>query len=266
MPPLLASEWFQRIATPAVVGLLLVSGWQAACRFFEIPQYLFPAPTDVAKSFLDNMPMLLGSLYITAMVTLKAFCLAVLIGTLTAFLFVQSRLVEIGLFPYVVLLQVTPIVAIAPLIIILVKSTDLSLIICATVVALFPIISNTITGLRSVDTGLLSYFRMKKAGRLKTLVRLRIPSALPFFLAGVRIASGLALIGAVVAEFVAGTGGRNSGLAYQILQSGFQLDIPLMFAALALIAILGIVMFVTMTALTQVLLGHWHESAMKEQA
>jgi NitT/TauT family transport system permease protein len=182
----------------------------------------------------------------------------------TSFLFVQSKFAEIGLFPYVVLLQVTPIVAIAPLIIILVKSTELSLVICATLVALFPIISNTVTGLRSVDPGLLSYFKMKRAGRFNTLVRLRIPSALPFFLAGLRISSGLSLIGAVVAEFVAGTGGRNAGLAYQILQSGFRLDIPLMFAALTLIAILGIIMFLLMSALTQAMLGHWHESALTD--
>jgi NitT/TauT family transport system permease protein len=265
MVPLVQREWFWRIVAPFLVGIVLLIGWEAFCRGFAIPKYLFPAPSDIARSFDEHLWMLLGSLGSTIDVTLKAFGLAVVVGTLAAFLFVQSRFAEIGLFPYVVLLQVTPIVAIAPLIIILVKSTSLSLVICATVVALFPIISNTITGLRSVDPGLLSYFKMKKAGRLKTLIRLRVPSALPFFLAGLRIASGLSLIGAVVAEFVAGTGGRSAGLAYLILDAGFQLDIPLMFAALSLIAVLGIAMFLVMTALTQVLLGHWHESAMKEQ-
>lgn len=261
----ISKEWFWRIATPVLVGLALLLGWELICRGLAIPQFLFPAPTAIGSSFVANMPMLFGSLASTAIVAVKAFGLAVVIGTAVSFLFVQSRFAEIGLFPYVVLLQVTPIVAIAPLIIILVKSTELSLVICATVVALFPIISNTATGLRTVDPGLLSYFRMKRAGRLKTLLRLRIPSALPFFLAGLRISSGLSLIGAVVAEFVAGTGGRNAGLAYQILDAGFRLDIPLMFAALALIAILGIVMFLLMSALTQALLGHWHDSAIKEQ-
>ena len=153
----------------------------------------------------------------------------------------------------------------APLIIILVKNTDLALTICATVIALFPVIANTTTGLRSVDPGLLSFFRMNKASRLDTLVRLRIPSALPFFLAGLRISSGLALIGAVVAEFVAGTGGRSAGLAYEILQSSFQLDIPRMFAALLLIAVAGIVLFLAMVGLTRLLLGDWHESALAEE-
>jgi NitT/TauT family transport system permease protein len=263
--PLIQQEWFQRIAAPVVVGLTLLIIWQLVCRFLQIPQYLFPAPTDIAHSLVNHAGLLFHSLKITLLVTLQAFALATLLGCLTAFLIIQSRFAEIGLFPFVVLLQVTPIVAIAPLIIILVKSTSLSLVICATLVALFPIISNTITGLRSVDPGLVSYFRMKRAGRLETLMRLQIPSALPFFLAGLRISSGLALIGAIVGEFVAGTGGQSAGLAYQILQSGFQLDIPLMFAALVLIACLGIAMFFVMSALTHALLGHWHESAMKEQ-
>ena len=132
------------------------------------------------------------------------------------------------------ILQVTPIVAISPLIIILVKDTRLALTVCAAIVALFPIISNTTLGLRSVDPGLVNLFRANKASRLQTLMRLRIPSALPYFFAGLRISSGLALIGAVVAEFVAGTGGMGSGLAYEILQAGFQLDIPLMFAVLTM--------------------------------
>jgi NitT/TauT family transport system permease protein len=260
----LSKEWFWRIAIPVMVGIALLLGWELVCRGFGVPQYLFPTPTAIGSSFIENMPLLFGALTTTATVAFEAFGLAVLIGTSVSFLLVQSRFAEIGLFPYVVLLQVTPIVAIAPLIIILVKSTELSLVICATVVALFPIISNTVTGLRTVDPGLLSYFKMKRTGRLKTLLRLRIPSALPFFLAGLRISSGLSLVGAVVAEFVAGTGGRNAGLAYQILESGFRLDIPLMFAALALIAILGIVMFLLMSALTQALLGHWHDSAIRE--
>jgi len=173
---------------------------------------------------------------------------------------VQSRAIEMSFFPYAVLLQVTPIVAIAPLIIILVKNTQVALTVCATVVALFPIISNTTLGLRSVDPGLVNLFRMSRAGRVQTLWRLRIPSALPYFFGGLRISSGLALIGAVVAEFVAGTGGRSAGLAYEILQSGFALDIPRMFAALFLIALAGVGLFTLMVGLSKLALGAWHES------
>jgi len=182
------------------------------------------------------------------------------LGVLIAFAFVQSRAVETALFPYAVLLQVTPIVAIAPLIIIWVKDPTASLVICATLVALFPIIANTTLGLRSVNPGLMSYFRLNRATRLQTLVRLRIPSALPYFFGGLRISSGLALIGAVVAEFVAGTGGTGTGLAYQILQAGYQLNIPRMFAALLLITLTGVLLFALMSVLSKAALGGWHES------
>jgi NitT/TauT family transport system permease protein len=255
-----------RTAAPILVGILILGVWEGACRFWHVPPYLFPTPSAIAVRLVQAWPVLLRALGTTLLITIEAFALAVVLGTLIAFVFVQNKLIEASLFPYAVLLQVTPVVAVAPLIIILVKNTALSLTICATVVAIFPVISNTTIGLNSVDPGLLSYFRMNKATRLETLIRLRIPSALPFFLAGLRIASGLALIGAVVAEFVAGTGGQSAGLAYQILQAGFQLDIPLMFAALFLIALSGVVLYLLMVALNKAMLGHWHESAMTEEA
>ena len=263
MTPLMEKAWFRNTLAPAAVGLLMLLLWQVICDARHIPAYLFPSPRDIGASLVENLPTLLWALFSTMKVTLLAFVLATIIGTLVAFLFVQSRLIEISLFPYAVMLQVTPIVAVAPLIIILVKNTFWSLVICATVIAIFPIISNTTIGLRSIDPGLLSYFRMNKASRWQVLRRLRIPSALPFFMAGLRISSGLALIGAVVAEFVAGTGGRSAGLAYEILQSGFQLDIPRMFAALALITVTGVLLSVCMALLSRALLG-WHDSAMEE--
>jgi len=226
---------------------------------------LFPKPTDIGASFLESWPDLLHGLWSTLKVTIMAFVAAVVIGTLVAFLFVQSKLIELSLLPYAVLLQVTPIAAVAPLIIILVKNTTTALTLCATVIAIFPIISNTTIGLKSVDPGLESYFRMNKAGPTATLWRLRIPGALPFFLAGLRISSGLALVGAVVAEFVAGTGGTSAGLAYEIMQASFQLDIPRMFAALLLITATGVVLFGLMVLLQQALLGGWHESAMEPE-
>ncbi|VDA50327.1 Riboflavin transport system permease protein RibX [Klebsiella pneumoniae] len=173
---------------------------------------------------MDASPLLLALLF-TLKITLISFLLSIVIGAAVAFILVQNRFVETALFPYIVFLQVTPIVAIAPLIIIWVKDATLSLVVCATLMAVFPIISNTTQGLRSVSPGLLSYFRLNHASRWQTLVRLRIPSALPYFFGALRISSGLSLIGAVVAEFVAGTGGTNTGLAYQILQAGYQLDI-----------------------------------------
>ena len=264
-PPLITRPWFGRVMAPLCVGVLILSLWQWACAAWAIPKYLFPAPTDIVTAFLADWPTLLHGLWSTLRVTLMAFAASVIVGTLIAFLFVQSKLIELSLLPYAVLLQVTPIVAVAPLIIILIKDTSSALTLCATVIAIFPIISNTTIGLRSVDPGLLSYFRMNKAGRWATLWRLRIPGALPYFLAGLRISSGLALVGAVVAEFVAGTGGRSAGLAYEILQSSFQLDIPRMFAALFLITVTGVVLFGLMVWLERALLGGWHESTMEAE-
>ena len=188
-----------------------------------------------------------------------------MVGVLISFVFVQSALLERALFPYAVLLQVTPIVSIAPLIIIWVKDTNLSMVLCASLVALFPIISNTTLGLKSVEPNLYSYFLLNRASRWQILMRLRIPSALPYFMGGLRISSGLALIGAVVAEFVAGTGGQGSGLAYQILQAGFQLKIPRMFAALLLISLTGVMLFAVMAWLSRWALGDWHESEVQAE-
>lgn len=249
-----------RIVYPLIVALVLIGLWQGLVVAFEIPAFLVPSPARVAQTLVADAGLLFGALYNTLRITLFSFLAAVVVGVLIAATFVQSRVIETAFFPYAVLLQVTPIVAIAPLIIIWVKDPIASLVICATLVALFPIISNTTLGLRSVNPGLLAYFRMNRAGRMQLLFRLRVPSALPYFFGGLRISSGLALIGAVVAEFVAGTGGTGTGLAYQILQAGYQLNIPRMFAALVLITVAGVLLFVLMSALSRWALGGWHES------
>jgi NitT/TauT family transport system permease protein len=249
-----------RIAAPAAVGAAMLLLWQLLVTVFEVPVYFVPSPLQVAQTLVADRELLLGSLWVTLKITFAAFALAVAFGTFLAFLFVQSRWIERSFFPYAVLLQVTPIVAIAPLVIIWVNDTQIALTLCAAIVAIFPVISNTTLGLRSVNPGLADLFRMNKASRWQTLVRLRVPSALPYFFGGLRIASGLALIGAVVAEFVAGTGGAAAGLAYQILVAGFQLNVPRLFAALVLITVTGVLLFAAMVWLSRLALGHWHES------
>lgn len=249
-----------KFAAPLAIGAAVIALWQAAVVLLELPPYLLPSPVRVAQSLIEDRVLLLDSLLVTIRITLAAFILAVVLGTVAAFVFAQSRWLEMSLFPYAVLLQVTPVVAIAPLIIIWVDDIQTALVLCATIVAIFPVISNTTLGLKSVDPGLLDLFRLYKATRWQTLLRLRLPSALPYFFGGLRIASGLALIGAVVAEFVAGTGGTGGGLAYQILIAGFQLNVPRLFAALLLIAITGVLLFLLMVWLSRLVLGKWHES------
>ena len=251
-----------RVGAPAALGVALIALWQAVCTWFDVPAYLVPSPADIARTLVADWALLSSALMTTLKITFAAFALAVVLGVAAAFLFVQSKLIEVSLFPYAIVLQVTPIVAIAPLIIIWVKDPIPAMVICATIVALFPIISNTILGLRSVNPGLKNLFKLNRANRWQTLMRLRVPSALPYFFGGLRISSGLALIGAVVAEFVAGTGGTASGLAYQILQSGFQLNIPRLFAALLLITATGILLFMAMATLSKWALGGWHESVL----
>ena len=259
-PPLMAQPRVQRVVYPVLVGLVLIALWQGLVTAMELPPYLVPSPILMMKTLFTDWAALGGSLWVTVKITVLAFVVATVAGVLISFLFVQSKRIETALFPYAVLLQVTPIVAVAPLIIIWVKDPTASMVICAALVALFPIISNTTLGLRSVEPDLQSYFQLNRATRLQTLLRLRIPSALPYFFGGLRISSGLALIGAVVAEFVAGTGGQGAELAYQILQAGFQLNIPRMFAALLLISLTGVALFVLMAWLTRVALGGWHAS------
>jgi NitT/TauT family transport system permease protein len=254
------------VLPPLAVGIILLAGWETTCRVLAIHPFLLPAPTVVAATLMADLPGLMWALWATLKVALIALGLATAIGSAVAFLFVQSRLIERSFFPYAIMLQVTPIVAIAPLIVILVKNTQTALVICATIIAVFPIISNTTIGLRSVNGGHQSLFAINRATRLQTLIHLRIPSALPFFFGGLRIAGGLSLIGAVVAEFVAGTGGRSAGLAYEILQAGYQLDIPRMYAALFLITVTGILLFLVMVGLSKLALGNWHDSEVETEA
>jgi NitT/TauT family transport system permease protein len=261
----LTADGWGRILAPTLIGLLALGAWEYAVRANEVPSYILPGPIEIWNTLLRDWHTLSVSLWITLKITFAALFVAASLGLLLAVLFAQSRIVELSLFPYAVILQVTPIVAIAPLIIIWVDDIALSLLICAWIVAFFPILSNTTIGLNSADHNLLDLFRLYGATRWQVLTRLRLPSAMPFFLAGLKISGGLALIGAIVAEFVAGTGGSASGLAYRILEAGYQLQIPRMFAALLLVSTTGVAIFLVMTLISHLALRSWHESAMSRE-
>ncbi|WP_112323465.1 ABC transporter permease [Oceanibium sediminis] len=250
---------------PLVVMAIALGLWQAVVTLNEIPHYILPGPVLVAETLVKDWPLLLEALLVTVQITLLALLIAVVGGVGLAVLFTQSRFVEMSFYPYAVILQVTPIVAIAPLIFIYVDSKLAGLLICAWIVAFFPVLSNTTLGLNSADHNLRDLYRIYGATRWQRLRFLQIPSALPYFLGGLRIAGGLALIGAVVAEYVAGTGGIGSGLAFTILEAGYRLNIPRMFAALFLIAATGVVIFACLSLLSHLLLHKWHESAVKPE-
>ncbi|MCD8490150.1 MAG: ABC transporter permease [Desertifilum sp.] len=254
------------VLAPLAVGLLVLLIWDLGVRISGIPPYLLPGPILVLQTLVRDWGTLFPALLITLQITVTAFIAAAVSGLLIAILFTQSKWIERSFFPYAVILQTTPIVAIAPLIIIWLKNnTFAALVVCAWIVALFPIISNTTLGLNSIDHNLSNLFQLYRASRWQTLLYLRLPAAMPYFLGGLRISGGLALIGAVVAEFVAGTGGARSGLAYQILMASYNLQIPRMFAALLMTTGLGVAIFALLTALSDFLLKNWHESAVKRE-
>jgi NitT/TauT family transport system permease protein len=248
-----------------VIGIVALALWEAAVRINQIPHYILPGPVLIAQTLVADWATLSGSLMVTLRITFAALVAAVTVGVALAIVFTQSKWLEKSLFPYAVILQVTPVVSIAPLIIIWIGDINLSLLICAWIVAFFPILSNTILGLNSADHNLINLFQLYRASRWQTLRYLRLPAALPYFLGGLRISGGLALIGAVVAEFVAGTGGNASGLAYRILESGYQLRIPRMFAALIMISLTGIAIFFVTSWIAHLALRRWHESAVRRE-
>lgn len=258
------SNW-PKVIAPLAIGLVFLAIWEIAVRRLGVPSYILPGPLLILRTLVTEWSSLAVSLWVTLEITLLSLLAAVVVGGFLAILFSQSKWIELSLFPYAVILQVTPIVAIAPLIIVWVNDTMTSLLVCAWIVAFFPILSNTILGLNSADRNLADLFKLYGASRWQTLLHLRLPAALPYFLGGLRISGGLALIGAVVAEFVAGTGGNASGLAFRILEAGYQLKVPLMFAALVLVSASGIAIFLVLSLVSHLLLRRWHDSALKRE-
>ena len=245
---------------PAVTLIALLAGWEALVRLAHIPHYTLPAPSLIAQTLWQNLPSLANSWWFTIRITFGALALAAIGGVAIAAVFALSRRVEAALLPVAVVLQVTPIVAIAPLILIYVESTTAALLLCTWVVAFFPILSNTVIGLRAADPNLRDLFRLYRATPWQRLRLLLVPGALPYFLAGLKISGGLSLIGAVTAEMVAGVAGRETGLASRILEASFRSETPKMFAALALLMMTGILIFWAFNVLSRVLIGRWHAS------
>ena len=266
-PPRVRIGWGRvlQLALPILVGIAFLAGWEALVRIEQIPVYVLPGPIRIAEKLGTDWGTLSASLLVTLRVTVLALLAAVVGGGGLAILFAQSKWIEASFFPYAVILQVTPIVAIAPLILIYVRDTELALLLCAWLVAFFPVLSNTTLGLNSVDHNFIDLMQIYRARRWQVLWYLRLPGALPYFLGGLKIAGGLSLIGAVVAEFTAGTAAAGSGLAYRILESGYRLDIPRMYAGLALLSASGVLIFALLSGLSWLLLHKWHESATRRE-
>nr|WP_029927050.1 ABC transporter permease [Ochrobactrum sp. UNC390CL2Tsu3S39] len=254
-----------RIMMPTLAIIIALGIWEGLVRYYQVPHYLIPAPSLVAETLIKDGPSLTASMWFTVKLTLISLACAIIGGVLLGMIFALSRPIEMAFFPFAVILQVTPVIAIAPLILIYVRDTFSALLICAWIVAFFPILSNTVIGLRSADHNLRDLFKLYRASLWQRLRYLLAPSALPYFMAALKIAGGLSLIGAVVAEFVAGTAGQSTGLASRILESSFRNEIPRMFAALFLVSLLGIVIFLITSWLSRLVLGRWHESEIRRE-
>ena len=251
------------VIAPIIIGVIFLIIWEFTVKIMATPPYILPSPSLITLTLISECNTLFPALLITLQITLIAFITAIISGVLIAILFSQSKWIERSFYPYAVILQTTPLIAIAPLIIIWFKdNTFAALVLCAWIVAFFPIVSNTTLGLNSVDQNLVNLFKLYKANRWQTLINLSLPSALPYFLGGLKISVGLALIGAIAAEFVSGTGGAKSGLAYQMLMASYNLQIPKMFAALFLISLTGVTLFTILNYISYLLLKNWHESTM----
>lgn len=256
-----AATKLARVALPLAILVVLVALWEAAVRIRGIPPYILPAPSLILQTLIKDWSILFASLLTTLLTTLEGFVAAAVGGIALALLFSRSKWVEYSLLPYAVILQVTPVIAIAPLLLIYLPQ-HAAVVVCAWIVAFFPVLANTTLGLKSVDRNLTGLFQLYGASRSQTLRYLKLPSALPYILGGLRIAGGLSLIGAVVAEIAAGSAGAGSGLAYRIAESGYRLNIPRMFAALLLLSVAGIVIYMVLSLVSHLVLRRWHESAL----
>lgn len=258
-------ESIARWLIPLTVLAIAIYAWHRVVVVNEIPHYVLPGPGLVLETLWTDRAILFPALLVTLRITLLALLIAIVGGVGLAILFTQSKFAEMSFSPFAVILQVTPIVSIAPLIFIYIESRLVGLLLCAWIVAFFPVLANTTLGLKSADHNLRDLFSIYRASRWQRLIHLQLPSALPYFLGGLKIAGGLALIGAVVAEYVAGSGGLASGLAFRILEAGYRLNIPRMFAALILIAATGVVIYATTSLISHLALRKWHESALKRE-
>jgi NitT/TauT family transport system permease protein len=253
-----------QICLPVIVLGVVILLWVLVVRVFAIPPFVLPGPGLVLATLISDAGLLWHSLLVTLTLTFEGFVLAAVGGIALAVAFNQWRLAEYAFYPYAVILQVTPIVAIAPLLLIYLPQ-PMAVLACAWIVAFFPVLANTTLGLNSVDHNLLALFELYKASRWQILWNLKLPSALPQMLTGLRIAGGLSLIGAVVAEIAAGSAGAGSGLAYRIAESGYRLNIPRMFAALLLLSLAGVAIFFALSAISHLALRRWHESAIDRE-
>jgi NitT/TauT family transport system permease protein len=250
------------IANAAGVFVALLAIWQLVLWIFNVPPYMLPSPWAVARAVVARFPSLLNSFAITAAESAGGLIASIIVGVLVALFFAQSRWVRRMLYPYTILLQTVPIIAIAPLILMWIGAGTAAVALIAFIISLAPVIANTTQGLVSVDENLVNLFLMHNASRAQILFKLRLPHAVPSLFVGIRIASGIAVIGAVTGELYAGSSRvGEGGLGYSILYASSQLQTDYLFALVLAATVLGFSFFFVVMFLEWYFLHRWHESA-----
>jgi NitT/TauT family transport system permease protein len=255
----------KKVFPPLTAFVIFIGGWELINRLFGIPSYLLPKPTDIVQAGEENFRNLLVSVTTTFTEAVLGFALSIVFGAAGAILLASSKIVERSVYPYAIILQTIPIVAVAPIIVIWFGAGMTAIVIIAFLIGFFPMLSNTLIGLNSTDQNMKNLFILYNASPMQTMWRLRLPAALPYMVAGLKISCTLAVIGAIVGEYVAGIGGGEGGLGYAITFAAARLRTPYLFACGLSASVLGIGFFLIVNAFSKWMLSSWHESEMSSE-
>ena len=249
----------KNIIPPILVLVIFLIVWSIGAHLYNMA-FLLPNPLQVAQAFATDIDMVIGGLWITFQEALYGYLLAISIGIIFAAIMSQSKLLERSFYPYAILLQTLPAVAVAPLIVLWFGFEMKSVIIISLIISLFPIINNTLLGLKSTSINLVELFQMHNQSRFVNFFKLRLPAATPHIIAGLRISAGLSVIGAIVGEFIIGSGSEGGGLGVMIMYAQASMETPLVMALILTATALGFAFFMSVTTLGYYLLHNWHES------
>lgn len=252
-----------KLLGPILALIIFLSLWQFVPIMLDIKPFILPKPTDVVEAAIDNWHLLWPAMQVTIFESVIGFLLSAVVGIGISILLASSRVLEISLYPYAVILQTIPVVAIAPIVVIWFGSGFNSIVIISFLIGFFPVVSNTLMGLNSVDKNMGDLFKLYNASKWQTMFKLRIPAAMPFIMSGLKISCTLAIIGSITGEYIAGIGGGKGGLGYAITVAAVQLKTPYLFACAISGALFGIVFYLLVSYLSRLVLKSWHESAMK---
>jgi|TARA_B100002019_G_scaffold160827_1_gene138706 NitT/TauT family transport system permease protein len=249
----------KKIVPPVLILVLFLGSWHVGALIYNMA-FLLPTPYAVLQTFINDFTIIMIGLKQTFQAAFTGYIIAAIIGIAVATIMSLSKILERSLYPYAILLQTVPVVAVAPLIVLWFGFEIKSIIIISVIIALFPIINNTLLGLKSTSKTLVELFDYHNTSKLTSFWKLRFPAAIPNIIAGLKISAGLSVIGAIVGEFIIGSGSEQGGLGVQIIYAQANLETSLVMALILTATMLGFAFFITVSTLGWYLLHKWHES------